>query len=374
MKKSLSLIFLCFSFNVAFTSSVMASEIIQIAAIFAKTGVAAKNNISNFQGVIIAVEEINARGGLLDRPVEIIEIDNKSTPLGSKQAALEAVRLDVTAVIGASWSSHSLAMAPVLQQAQIPMISNFSTNPAVTKVGDYIFRVCFTDPFQGKIMAGFARRDLKAQTAVILKNINSNYSLGLAEFFTSAFTQGGGKILWEGEYKEKSVDFSDLLQEVQALKPDVVFVPGYERDSGFMIKQARGMGIQTVFLGGDGWGNQMFEYGGATVDNNYYSSHWHPDIPSAANQDLMARYRSKFGPATNNIPLAYDAVMVLADAVRRAHSLDRKKIRDALAATQNFQGATGTISFDENGDPEDKDAVILKLEKGASVFVKTIRP
>jgi len=356
-------------------SVLAAADNIKIAAVYAKSGVAAVNNATNFQGITLAVEDLNKQGGLLGKTLEVIEIDNKSTPLGSKQAALQAVQMEVTAVIGASWSSHSLAMAPVLQDAKTPMISNFSTNPKVTRIGDYIFRACFTDPFQGKIMAGFARKDLQAQTAVILKNVSSDYSLGLAEFFHTAFLANGGQILWEGIYKEKAVDFTAVLQQVQTLQPDVVFVPGYERDSGFLIKQARKMSIEAVFLGGDGWGNQMFDYGGATVEGNYYSSHWHRDIPSASSQKLVTHYRQRFGKeAAKNVALAYDSVMLLANAIRKADSLDRQKIRDALAATQDFPGIAGTITFDANGDPMDKDAVILQLQNGTSAFVKTIKP
>ena len=354
-----------------------ATEAIKIAAIFAKTGVAAKDNAPNFQGISLAVEEINSQGGLLGRQLEVIELDNRSNLIVSKQAALKAVELDVAAVIGAAWSSHSLAIAPVLQQAEIPMISPISTNPKVTLVGNYIFRVCFTDPFQGKVMAQFTYRDLKARTAIILTNVNSDFSIGLAEFFEQSFIQSGGKVLWEGEYKEKAIDFSTILKKVRLLQPNVVFVPGYIQDSAFLIKQARGMEIRAIFLGGDGWsGNQMYKYGGKAIEGSYYSQHWHSKVPFPKSQQLQAKYHSKYGKniLPGFLPSAYDAVMVLADAIRRAQCLDHEKIRDALAATKNFQGATGTITFDENGDPVNKEAVIVKFENGTSVFVKTIKP
>jgi branched-chain amino acid transport system substrate-binding protein len=222
-----------------------ATETIKIAAIFAKTGIAGKDNAPNFEGVSLAVEEINGQGGLLGRQLEVIELDNSSNSIGSKQAALKAVELDVVAVIGAAWSSHSLAIAPVLQQKQIPMISPISTNPKVTLIGNFIFRVCFTDPFQGKVMAQFAYRDLKARTAIVLTNVNSDYSIGLAEFFQKSFTQSGGKVLWEGDYKEKAIDFSTTLEKVRLLQPNVVFVPGYIQDSGLIIKQAKKMEIRS---------------------------------------------------------------------------------------------------------------------------------
>ena len=354
-----------------------ATEAIKIAAIFAKTGVAAKDNAPIFQGVSLAVEGINSQGGLLGQQLEVIELDNSSNPIDSKKAALKAVELDVVAIIGAAWSSHSLAIAPVLQQRQIPMISPISTNPKVTLIGNFIFRVCFTDPFQGRVMAQFAYRDLKARTAIILTNVNSDFSIGLAEFFEKSFIQSGGKVLWEGEYKEKSVDFSTVLKKVRLLQPDVVFVPGYIKDSAFLIKQARTMEIGSIFLGGDGWsGDQMYKYGGKAIEGSYYSQHWHSKVPFPRSQQLQASYRIKYGKGIipGFLPSAYDAVMVLADAIRRAQSLDHGKIRDTLAATKNFQGATGTITFDENGDPVNKDAVILKFENRTSVYVKTIKP
>ncbi|OEU60275.1 MAG: hypothetical protein BBJ57_03465, partial [Desulfobacterales bacterium PC51MH44] len=348
-----------------------------IAAIFAKTGVAAKDNAPIFQGVSLAVEGINSQGGLLGQQLEVIELDNSSNSIGSKKAALKAVELDVVAIIGAAWSSHSLAIAPVLQQRQIPMISPISTNPKVTLIGNFIFRVCFTDPFQGRVMAQFAYRDLKARTAIILTNVNSDFSIGLAEFFEKSFIQSGGKVLWEGEYKEKSVDFSTVLKKVRLLQPDVVFVPGYIKDSAFLIKHARTMEIGSIFLGGDGWsGDQMYKYGGKAIEGSYYSQHWHSKVPFPRSQQLQASYRIKYGKGIipGFLPSGYDAVMVLADAIRRAQSLDHEKIRATLAATKNFQGATGTITFDENGDPVNKDAVVLKFANGTSVFVKTIKP
>jgi branched-chain amino acid transport system substrate-binding protein len=374
MKKLL--VFLCLSFLLCLAEVTIAQPV-KVAAIFAKTGVAAKDNAPNLQGVSFAVEEINSRGGLLGRQLVVIELDNRSSLIGSRQAALKAVELDVAGVIGAAWSSHSLAIAPVLQKAEVPMISPISTNPKVTLVGNYIFRVCFTDPFQGKVMAQFAYRDLKARTAIILTNVNSDFSLGLAEFFRKSFRQSSGKVLLEEDYKEKAVDFSTILKKIRILQPDVIFVPGYIRDSALLIKQAREMEIRSIFLGGDGWsGDQMYKYGGKAIEGSYYSQHWHSNVPFPRSRQLLANYHSKYGEKKlpGFLPSAYDAVMILADAIGRAQSLAHKKIRDTLAATENFQGATGTISFDENGDPVSKDAVILKFENGTSVFVKTIKP
>lgn len=353
-----------------------AADAIKVAAIFGKTGDEQQYGLPGFQAIALAVEEINAQGGLLGRPVEVIKIDNHSTALDSRLAAVQAVKLGVTAVIGAAWSSNSLAMAPVLQQAGIPMISPISTNPQVTLVGDYIFRVCFTDPFQGKVMAQFARRDLRAQTAVILTNISSDYSLGLSQYFKEAFEQDGGAVLWEGKYLQTAIDFTEIVTRVAALQPEVVFSSGYERDSSLLLKQAINAGITATFLGGDGWSENMYTLVGNGINGNFFSNHWHREVTFPLSQRLRAKYAARYGeqPMTAAFPLAYDAMLLLADAIQRAQSLDRAQIRAALAATTGFQGATGTITFDAHGDPLNKEAVILKFERGQVVFVKTITP
>ena len=375
MRKNVGLILVVLGLSTILMQAHAAEDPIKIAAIFAKTGIAADANIPDFEGVRFAVEELNLAGGLLGRPITLIELDNKSTPLGSKIAATQAVKQGVTAVIGASWSSHSLRVAPVLQQAKIPMISNFSTNPEVTKIGDYIFRVCFIDSFQGNALAQFAQQDLEAKSVVILTNISSEYSAGLARFFADAFSEKGGSVLWEGEYQEKDIDFSQQLKKTQVLQPDLIFIPGYPRDSGFIIKQARKLGIQSLFLGGDAWDIRMYDFGGDEIIGNYYSQHWHSSLPFSQNQQLLKRFKEKYGRRIEiaNMPLSYDAVMVLAEAIRRTNSLDRQKIRDALAATKGFEGATGMLTFDQNGDPV-KGITIMKFEKDTPVLVKSLNP
>jgi branched-chain amino acid transport system substrate-binding protein len=357
-----------------FSLPAIAAEPARIATIFAKTGIAAGENAPYIQMIELAVEEINNQGGLLGRPVELLVLDNKSTPIGSSLAAKEAVQLQVAAVIGASWSSHSLAMAPIFQQEGVPMIAVSSTNPKVTRIGNYIFRVCFTDSFQGKAMARFAYTELGARTAVVLKIINEEYSLTLAEFFVSSFEQYGGNVLFEGNYRSKAVDFKDLLKKVKLLQPDVVFVPGYPRDGGLLIKQAVSMGIQTTFLGGDGF-NQIYNYGGVAVEGSYYSTHWHPDVRVEQSIHLQNIYKEKYKKEIThmNAPLAYDAVIILSDAIRRAKSFDSARIRDALAQTEDFQGTTGKITFDEHGDPRNKEVIIMKLRKKDEVYFKTIQ-
>ena len=357
-----------------FSLPAIASEPVKIAAIFATTGIAAEDNAPFLQMTQLAVEEINSHGGLHRRPVELIILDNKSTSIGSAQAAKEAVQLQVAAVIGAIWSSHSLAVAPILQQEGIPMISPISTNPKVTRIGDCIFRVCFLDSSQGKAMARVAYNELGARTAVVLKIVDEEYSLTLAKFFVNSFQGYGGKVLFDGNYKTKAVDFKDILKEVKRLQPDVVFVPGYPRDSGLLIRQAVSMEIKTIFLGGDGF-DLILDYGGDAVEGSYYSTHWHPDVPFKKSIQLQDMYKKKYKKKiVLGSPLAYDAVMVLADAIRRSKSVERAKIREALAETKDFNGLTGNITFDEHGDPQNKAVIIMKLENNEHMYFKTINP
>ena len=360
-----------------FSLPAIAAEPINIAAIFAKTGIAVKPNAPHVQMVELSVEEINNQGGLLGRPVELIILDNKSTPIGSSMAARKAVQLGVPAVIGAAWSSHSLQIAPILQQAKISMITGASTNPKVTRIGNYIFRTCFIDSFQAQAMAHFAYHDLGARTAIVLEIINEEYSLTLAELFSESYQQYGGKVVLKGGYTNDAVDFADLLKKVKILQPDVVYVPGYARDSGLLIKQAASIGIQTTFLGADGWtGSSIYNIASKALEGNYHSAHWHYDVsfPKSIHMKKMYYQKYKSEIPHMNAPLTYDAVMLLTDAIRRANSLDAQKIRDALAETNGFQGATGTITFGEHGDPLNKPVVIMKLGKAAPTYFKSIQP
>lgn len=358
----------------AFSVRAPASEPIRIALVVPRTGFASYSNVDFCEGVDLAVKEINGKGGVLGRPLKIIKLDNKSTLQGSKRAAAEAAELDVAAVVGAVWSSHSIAMAPILQKAGIPMLTPSSTNPKVTLAGDYIFRACFTDDFAGKVAAGFAYRDMNAKRAAILKNVSNHYSMDLAGFFKQSFEDRGGQVVYEGKYKEKTSDFGELLEPLRACDADVVFLPGYAQDSALIMKQAASLEIRARFLGGDGWFGKMHEIGGKSIEGAYYCAQWHTDLPSPGTRKFVGHYQKNHGKRLRGyiIPLAYDAIMLLSRAIADAGSTDRGKIRDALASIRGYRGVTGEYTFDEFGDPKNKPVVILKFENGNSVFVKTI--
>ncbi len=350
---------------------------LRVAAIHARSGIASYTDRLSFRGVALAVRLINKSGGLLGRPVSLLELDTRSTPLGARRAAEAAIAADAIAVIGATWSSHSLAIAPLLQSAGIPMISPTSSHPEVTRAGDCIFRVCFVDTFQGEMMARFARQDLSAERAAVLTNVSGRYGIDLSAFFEKAFERMGGRIVSVGKYKEKDLDFEQILAPVAALKPDVVFIPGYTRDSGLIIRQAASMGIKAHFLGGDGWTNQMYEFGGDAIDGAYYCGNWAVEAAGSKADALVAAYARVYGLVEGERVIAgltYDATLLLADAIRRAGVADRAAIRNALAATREFDGVTGRISFNANGDLARQSAVIFQFIDGSSRFVKQMGP
>ena len=343
---------------------------IPIGAIYALTGPAAAGNASSLEGAHLAVAELNQRGGVLGRRIQLQVFDNRSTPIGSYVAAREAAEAGVAAIIGPAWSTHALPVAKVAQADGIPMISDFSTNPGVTAIGDFIFRVCFTDQFQGHAMARFAREDLGAATAVILINLTSDYSVDLAGIIQKNFQQLGGRVIARIEYKPNQPSFAPVVEQAETADADVMFFSGHD-ESALIIRAAQGHPIRSIPVGGDGWSvESFFEKGGDQLPRGYYCSHWARDMASQASQAFL----SKYGNNTTldvGTALAYDAVMLLADAIHRAGRVDRQKIRDALAGTRSFPGVTGRISFDKQGDPM-KSVVIMQIRDGKPFYLKTM--
>jgi len=355
-----------------FFSTAFAEDTINIAAIYALTGEAAEDNAESLQGVRFGVEDINRQGGVLGNKINLMIFDNHSSPIGSDIAARNAAKADVTCIIGASWSTHSLAIAKVAQAHGIPMISNISTHPDVTKTGDHIFRVCFTDAFQGTVMGRFARQDMNAASAVVFTKLTSDYSLMLSDIFRKNFEQSGGKILLELEYKSKQEKFDEQIIRAKNAGADVLFLSGHG-ESGFIARQAQDAGIRSVPLGGDGWSSQsFFTKGGSKLRRGYYCTHWSEFTDSEISRYFVKKYQHSDNFSVSTV-LGYDAVVLLADAIRRAGSADRGKIREALANTRSFVGVTGSITFDANGDPV-KSAVIMEISDGKQRYFKTLKP
>jgi branched-chain amino acid transport system substrate-binding protein len=342
----------------------------------ALTGPTATFAISGKNGAMLAVAEINAAGGVLGKPLVLLSEDDRGEASEAASAVSKLITRDhVVALIGENASSRTLAAAPIAQNYKVPMISPSSTNVEVTKKGDYVFRVCFIDPYQGLALATFARRELKAQTAAILVDARSDYSVGLAEAFRSAFEAAGGRIVSELKYVEGDSDFSAQLTAMRPLAPDVLMVPGYYTDAGLIARQARSLGLKATLLGADGWDSpKLVEIGGEAMEGAYLSNHYSVDDPSPAVRRFVDAYGAKYGSEPDSIAaLTYDATRLLADAIERAGSTEGKRIRDALASTKDFAGVTGTITMDADRNPI-KPAVILKIEKGRFVFAAAVAP
>ena len=341
------------------------------------TGQTSSFGQSTKNGSQMAADEINAAGGINGRQVQLIHEDDQGEP--GKAATVVGKLIDqdqVRALIGEVASSNSLAAAPKAQESKVPMISPSSTNPKVTQVGDYIFRVCFIDPFQGEVMAKFAANSLKAKKAAILFDSNSDYSKGLVQFFKAAFTKLGGEIVAEKAYAQRDRDFTGQLTAIRDLKPDVIYVPGYYQEVGVIAKQTKQLGITAPLLGGDGWDSpQIWDLGGESLNGSYISNHYSVDDPKPEIQDFVKRFKAKYnGTAPDALAaLGYDAMMVLADSIKRANGTECAALRSAIAATKDFKGITGIISLNEERNAV-KSAVVLELRDKKFVYKETIAP
>ena len=370
------MIFLFLLFSAAAPSGGASHGCVKIGLIIARTGHAAKVGDSSCRIARRAVREINQKGGLLGKKVRLIEYDNRSTPIGARKAAARAAKDGVHGVIGCLYSSHSLVAADVLEKEKIPMISPFSTHTELTDRGKYIFRMCYTDRFQGKALADFAKEEFSARRAVVLVNAGSRYSQGLADYFTAGFRAGNGEVS-QIDYRKNATDFAAQLDAIKKRSAQVVFIPGHFRESAFIIKQADARGLNIPFIGGDGWLNKMYEYGGKSIHGHFYLTQWHRDIPLKKSRAFVRKHHDlwmKKFPNGPTIALTYDAVMVFAHAAENAHSLNRIRIRESLSRISGFQGVTGNITFNSRGDPVDRSAVILKFQDFGSVYHRSVQP
>lgn len=351
-------------------------ETIQVGEYASLTGSEATFGQSSHKGTQLAVDELNANGGLLGRKVDLITEDNQSQAGQSATVVRKLISSDgVVAILGEVASSRSLEAAPICQQNKIPMISPASTNPKVTEAGDYIFRVCFIDPFQGTVMANFARKTLKLQKVAVLTDVKSDYSVGLAKFFKEGLVAGGGKIAVEQNYSGGDKDFNAQLTSIKAANPDGIFVPGYYTEVGLIALQAKQLGLTVPIFGGDGWeSSSLVPIGGTALEGDYFSTHFSPEDTSPAVQNFVKQYKQKFNETPDAMAaLGYDSVMILADAMKKTGSTDGAKVRDALAAEKDFPGVTGNLTMDANRNAS-KPAVILTIKNGAFKYVETVAP
>ena len=357
-------------------SAALAQEPIKVGHYGSLTGSEATFGRSTSNGVKMALGELNAAGGINGRQVQLVEYDDKGEVRETGAVVTRLVTSDkVVAVIGEVASSLSLAAAPICQVNGVPMVSPSSTNPAVTLKGDYIFRVCFIDPFQGYVCAKFAHDDKKARSAAILIDQGSAYAVGLAEEFKKNFEKMGGTITTSQSYNKGDQDFSTRLTAIRSGNPDIIFVPGYYTDVANIAVQARKLGINAPLLGGDGWDSEdLAKNAGKAIEGSYYSNHAAPDDPNPAIQNFIQKYQDEYGAVPDALgALGYDAANVVFNALKQTSGEGGAKLRDAIAATKDFNGVTGTINFNATRDAV-KPAVILELKDGKAKYVTTIKP
>jgi len=353
-----------------------ADDVILVGEVGSLTGAEATFGISTHNGIQMAVEETNAQGGVKGKKLVVRVYDDQSKPEEAASAAARLITQDRAKIIlGEVASSNSLAMAPKAQEAKVPMISPSSTNPAVTEVGDYIFRVCFIDPFQGFVMAKFARDNLKFTRVAVLKDVKSAYSIGLAEVFDRKFTEMGGRIVATEAYSKGDTDFRAQLTAIKSQKPEAIYVPGYYTDAGVIARQARELGLKVSLMGGDGWDSEkLFELGATAVEGSYISNHYSTEDPSPRVQSFVTSYKQKFGVLPDGLAaLGYDTARVAIESMKRAPDLSGPALRDAIGQTRDFPGVTGTISIDDKRNAV-KPAVILKIAEGKWKYETTIAP
>jgi branched-chain amino acid transport system substrate-binding protein len=358
--------------------SAAAQEPIKIGEYACLTGKEASLGTSSHEGTVLAIEHINQAGGVLGRPLVLLTEDTQSKPGESSTSVRKLIARDhVVAVLGEVASSRSLEAAPICQAAKIPMISPGSTNPKVTETGDYIFRVCFIDPFQGPVLAKFALTHLKVRRVAIFSSSTSAYSVGLAKYFRQAFIAGGGEVVAEPKYSEGDKDFNAQLTAIRATGPDAIFCPGYYNEGALIVKQAHSLGITVPIFGGDSWeAQELIDLGGEAMEGAYLCSHYSPEDPSPRIQQFVAAFRQRYGAdrtPDSNASLGYDSAIVLADAIRRAGTTEHKALRDAIASTKNFDAVTGRITINEKRDAS-KNAIIVQVRNGHFQFVESVAP
>ena len=364
-------------------SSANANEVL-IGHYASMTGSTATFGVSADEGIKLAEKEVNAAGGILGgKKVRVITEDDRSQLEEAATAVEKLVGQNrVVALLGEIASSRSIAGASVAQDRRVPMLSPGSTNPKVTEAGDYIFRACFIDPFQGEAMARFAMDELKAKRVAFLYPVNSDYGVGLRKYVSETVGKKGGQIVADQSYTEnQDVDFRGQLTRIKAANPEVIFVTGYYTEAGLIAQQARELGITVPLVGGDGWdSDQTVKIGKQAVEGCYFTNHYSPDEdrPEVKKfvESYMAAYKNPDG--SPKVPdamavLGYDSMKLLADAINRAGGTDGPKIRDALAATKSFPGASGMITIDGNRNAK-KAIVVLKIEGGKFKYVTKIEP
>ena len=370
------LFFLAFCAVLAVAGSLFAQDTIKIGEFGSLSGDNASFGTSQNHGVQMAVEEINAAGGVLGKKIDLTVEDNMTKQGETTTIARKLISQDhVVAIIGEVASSKTLEAAPIAQAAKIPLIATAATNPKVTQTGDYVFRVCFTDDFQAVVIARFVLEKLKQKKIAFMTDVKQDYSVGLTNIAKDYLGKNGGNIVKEQSYSSGDKDFRAQLTDIKSANPDVIIITGYYPEASLIAKQARQFGIKATLVGGDGWdGSSLIPVGGKAIEGAYFSNHFSTEDKSPLVQDFVKKYKQKYNAVPDAFAaLGYDATKLLADAIKRAGSTDPEKIRAAIQDTKEFPGVSGkiTIGTDRNAV---KSAVIVTIKDGALRYAETIEP
>jgi branched-chain amino acid transport system substrate-binding protein len=344
------------------------------------TGEQATFGESTDNAIKLAIAEANSRGGIKGKKLVLKTYDDQGKPEEAAVAATRLIVQDKAAVLlGEVASSRSLAIAPIADQNKVPQISPTSTNPRVTKDGEktrpYVFRVCFIDPFQGTVMAKFARENLKLKKVAILRDVGNDYSVGLADFFTSKFKELGGEIVSDQSFKAGDQDFKAQLTTIKNKKPELIYVPAYYTDVALIGRQARELGIKVPLAGGDGWdSSKLYEIAQGALDGSFFSNHYTHENPDPLVQNFVKKYKETYGSVPDALAaLGYDAALVAIDAMTKAPDLTGPAIREAIEKTKDFQGVAGKVTLDADHNAV-KSAVVIGIEKNTPKYVTTVEP
>jgi branched-chain amino acid transport system substrate-binding protein len=351
-------------------------DTIKIGEFGSLTGDNASYGVSQNQGIQMAVEEINNSGGVLGKKLDLTVEDNQTKQGQTTTIVRKLISQDhAVALLGEVASSKTLEAAPVAQEAKIPLIATGATNPKVTQVGDYVFRVCFIDDFQAVVIARFVLEKLHKTKVAFMTDVKQDYSVGLTQFARDYLQKNGGQVVKEQSYSSGDKDFRAQLTDIKSANPDVILITGYYPEVSLIIREARQLGIKATFAGGDGWdGASLIPVGGKAIEGSYFSNHFSTEDKSPAVQQFVEKYKKKY----NKLPdafaaLGYDSVNLLADAIKRAGSTDPEKLRDAIAGTKDFPGVTGKITINPERNAN-KSAVIITIKNGAPHYFETIEP
>lgn len=362
-------------------SNPAATNEIKIGINYELSGGAATYGQGSVEGIELAIEQINAAGGINGKKIVPVKYDNKSEPETAQTLANKLITQDkVVAILGPATTGCFKAEIPVGNKNKVPVASGSATADDVTYtdagVQEYAFRVCFSDSFQGKVMANFALNNLKARSAVIIMDSSSDYGKGLAKNFRETFTAGGGTIVAEEAFVVGDTDFNAILTKIKGQSFDAIYIPGYYNEAGLIIKQARAQGINVPVLGADGFDSPvLLELAGADALNSvYFTNHYSSLDKDPAVVKFIEDFKAKYNKEPDAFnALGYDLAKFVADAIGRADALNGESVKKALEATKDFAGVTGTLSVDEKHNPV-KSIVVIELENGAQVSSLKVNP